>query len=481
MKFNQEIKPIILLLSSLFAQQANASGYHFGTQSVTAQSTANAAAAEADNASTLFSNPAGLANLDKSQISATTTLVSPHIDYSNAKAQYFRGGEVTGSDSGKITKNVVTAPHLYGAYKLNDRTTLGLGVYIPFGSETNYDRNSKLRYNINNLGLTTIAIEPAIAFKATDKHSFGAGVLAQYSKAELRKFSDWSAAYSDAQLAGLKATGKLPSTNRADFAGHADVKGNDWGFGYHLGWMYEPNSRLRIGAAYRSKVEHKLQGTAEWQPDGMVAKALYPRTIGQPISLLANGMVDPLGGKGYLSSEGASLKIVTPESFSIHGMYKASDKLNLFGDATWTRHSRFNEANLVFENQKATVSGKPSQITTIKPNWRNTFRVAVGGSYQLTHPLQLRAGIAFDQSPIRNAESRLNTLPDGNRMWYSAGIKYDFQKGHSLDIAYSHIHINDTHFEGQRATGMNVDSQGVTSADFNNYANIVGMQYTYKF
>ena len=469
------IKPLAFLFTLAFAQQTWASGYHFGTQSVTAQSTANAAAAEADNASTIFSNPAGLNYLKGHQVSATVNLVAPHIKYSNAQAQYYQGGEVTGSDSGKITDDVVFAPHVYGAYKVSDRLTLGLGLYVPFGSSTEYSKDSKLRYNINQLGLTTLAIEPTIAFKPTERHSFGVGLIAQYSEAELRKFADWSASYSDAQLAMLNAANQIPTTNRSAFAGYADVKGKDWGFGYHLGWMFDVNDRVRVGAAYRSKVEHNLKGSADWQGSGVTATNYFdnaPLNIGKTIAE---------GGRGYVTGEDASVKIITPESLSVHGMYKATDKLNLFGDVTWTRHSRFNQVDLVFENAKLTPQGGTSNTTTIKPNWRDTVKVAVGGSYQYSEPLQLRAGIAFDQSPVRSAEERLNTLPDGNRIWFSVGAKYQFKKRHQIDVAYSHIHINDTSFKAEKATGTDVDSKGATSADFNNYANILGLQYTYKF
>ena len=69
--------------------------------------------------------------------------------------------------------------------------TLGLGVYVPFGSATEYEKDSVLRHNINKLGLTTIAIEPVVAWKLNEQHAVGAGLIAQYSKAELRKYSDW--------------------------------------------------------------------------------------------------------------------------------------------------------------------------------------------------------------------------------------------------------------------------------------------------
>ena len=170
---------------------------------------------------------------------------------------------------------------------------------------------------------------------------------------------------------------------------------------------------------------------------------------------------------------------------SVHGMFQANSRLKLFADVSWTRHSRFKTAELKFAHAKATATtpatGRRSDSTTITPNWRNTFKVGIGGAYQLSEPLQLRAGVAFDQSPVRGADSRLNTLPDGNRIWFSAGVKYAFNKNHVLDVAYTHVHINDTEFKGARASGSDVDSKGEARAKFNNYANIFGVQYSYKF
>ena len=466
-----KIKLSVIAVMIGLAQQAVASGYHFGTQSVGAQSTANAAAAEAADASTIFSNPAGLTKLEsKAEITGAANIVFPSVKYRDGHATYYRGGQVTGSSSGKITE-ITAAPHIYGAYKLNDRITLGMGMYIPFGSKTDYADDSVLRYNINKLGLTTIALEPAVAFKASEKHSFAAGLIAQYSRAELTKYADWSASQPDIALKAIEA-GRVPTipmaipgaSNRANWQGRGDVKGHDWGFGYHLGWMFDVNDRLRLGVAYRSKVSHNLKGTAKWQPDGSVSKALEPM----------------FRGRGYLVSEGASVKIVTPESLSVHGMYRATDKLNLFSDITWTRHSRFNKAELNFEHEKTVTKGN-SRTTTIVPNWRDTVKVALGGSYQYSEPLQLRAGIAFDQSPVRSSADRQNTLPDANRLWLSAGVRYVYQKRHVFDTALSYVHINSSDFVASAATGSEVDSKGATSAKFKSHATIVGVQYTYKF
>lgn len=473
MRFTQTVKTTVLVVLAALAQQAVASGYHFGTQSVTAQSTANSSAAEASDATTLFSNPAGLAQLETHQVSGALNFVMPTIKY-NGSAQYNRGGTVAGSNSGKITEDVVVAPHVYGAYKLNDRVTLGLGVYVPFASATEYDQNSVLRFNLNQLGLTSIAIEPVVAFKANEQHSFGVGLIAQHSEAELRKYADWSASGRfDAPVA--MATGGRLTRATGLVEGYGKVKGDDWGFGYHLGWLFNVNDKLRLGVNYRSKIEHNLEGTANWHPDTSNPNSLFNHP------LMGNTVQRAIRASGYVESEGANVKIITPESLSVHGMYKLNPQVNLFGDVTWTRHSRFDSATLHFEKNKSVVNGSQSNQTVLNPNWRDTFRVALGGSYQYSEPLQLRAGLAFDQSPIRSSGDRLNTLPDGNRIWFSVGARYAFNQNHVVDVAYSHIHINDGDFVSPKADGTTVDSKGASTARFKNYANILGLQYTYKF
>ncbi|WP_027009688.1 OmpP1/FadL family transporter [Conchiformibius kuhniae] len=481
---SKNVKPLAWLLCSLFAHQAAASGYHFGTQSVSAQSSANANAAEADDATTVFANPAGVATLENHQVSAALNVVVPHIHYHQAQAVHLNGGTpVQGSTSGKITVGAAVVPHLYGAYKINDRFGLGLGVYTPFASGTEYDKDSVLRYNMNKLGLATIAFEPVLAVKAGERHAFGVGVVAQHSRAQLRKFADWNA--SGAFDPAVKAATRNPAaTANGKADGYAEVEGTDWGFGYHLGWLFDINERVRVGANYRSQVSHTLKGKAKWHYDTSAGSVFatsnpVPTPAGNlPLAAVAKAQV---AANGYVPEENASVKIVTPESLSVHGMFKANDKLDLFGDVTWTRHSRFKNATLKFENAKNIGPAGRSDQTRLNPDWRDTVRVSLGGAYRVSAPLQLRAGVAFDQSPVRHAGKRLNTLPDGNRIWWSAGAKYTLKDKHVFDVAYSHIHINDTSMRAAPATGRDVDSKGASSAKFKNYANILGAQYTYRF
>lgn len=162
----------------------------------------------------------------------------------------------------------------------------------------------------------------------------------------------------------LQATPSNPTAAaQINTDGHADVKGSDWGVGYQLAWMWDINDRARVGVNYRSKVSHTLKGDAEWAADGAAAKQQWN-----------DNMLTPLG---YTANEKARVKIVTPESLSVHGMYKVSDKADLFGDVTWTRHSRFNKAELFFEKEKILLMAKnptappspPTGATPTKSAW----------------------------------------------------------------------------------------------------------------
>ena len=578
------IKLSTILITAGIAAQAHASGYHFGTQSVSSQATANSSAAEAADPSTIFYNPAGLTKLEGTQATINLNLVVPNIDSYDQKGYYptdangkpvndGKGEAIKGSNNNSIDPGLTFAPHAYASHQINDRVSVGLGVFVPFGSGTEYERDSVLRYNLNELGLQTIAIQPTVAFKLNDQHSFAVGLVAQNTSAELRQYANFGPAVKssmqgqlngqiDAQIKQAKsdATGipieKIPESTDVEIKGainnaiaqiptltaqltsvktglatatdptmiatlkqqeaaltagitkaqtvkftqdsinslgasasgaadgHAKVKGDDWGFGYNLAWMWDINDAVRVGVNYRSKVTHNLKGHAEWYlEDGVFNDANLGGAIKKGIR-----------ERGYASKETASVKIVTPESLSMHGMWKVDPKWNLFADATWTRHSRFNQAILQYENMKTVLpaaNGDKSNKTVLNPNWKDTWKFGVGASYQITEPMQLRFGLAYDQSPVRSSEYRMSTLPDNDRIWFSVGGKYDINKHHSVNVAYSYIYIKDADAQvngygtDKNAWGAgssaSVSSKTNGSAKFDSNAHILGVQYTYKF
>lgn len=481
MPFNRQ--GLLSLVSVSFAVSvatpAFSSGYHFGTQSVSAQSTANASSAEAADASTIFYNAAGISKLEGINISVNANVVAPSVKYSNAKGFYpgIPGQQqpISGTANGKITDNVLAVPHLYGTYQINPRATVGLGVYVPYGASTEYERDSVLRYNVNKTGMQALVINPNIAFKINENHSVGFGLIGQYMRADLRQYANLG------RLAG--GLTRQPIPNGVD--GYAAVEGDDWGLGYNFGYLWDINDNARVGFSYRSKVNHHLKGKAEWNV-----------VEGAQLNPVAEAAIRQVG---YVKNENASVDLVTPESVSVHGMFRLGERWKTFGDITWTRHSRFKQLNVVFENPKmvADVSNPlspsltRSSVATFTPNWRDTFKIGVGAAYQYSDPLELRFGIAYDQSPIKDPNYRLSTLPDNDRIWLSLGANYKINDNATLGFAYSYIHIKDASANIKGWCGARVaagpgsknciSSRTDSSADYKSHAHILGVQFNYKF
>ncbi|MBV7434443.1 OmpP1/FadL family transporter [Cardiobacteriaceae bacterium TAE3-ERU3] len=491
-----------IIITAIAAQSAWASGYHFGTQSVSVQATSNASSAEAASPATIFYNPAGLSKLSGTQITGNLITAFPSVKYSNAQGGYFnpkgQGLPIKGESSGSITKSAIFVPHLYASYQFSPQLTAGLGVYVPFGAGTEYDDKSIMRYSVKKTEMKTFNIHPTIAYDFQNGHSIGGGVFAQYMNASLGKTVDFGPSIQGALQAHhvppAMAQALAPS-GASDI--NVDIEGNDWGFGYSLGWMWDINDNARIGLSYRSKVEHTLKGTAKWTPVGTTFSnpTLIPTPHGAlPAGATITQMVQ--NDAGYKPEENASVKIVTPESLSLHGMFKVSPQVDLFGDVTWTRHSRFNNLNINYENTKtvpnAQIGGRTmANATMLKPNWRDTYKVSVGGAYQLNDQWQLRGGIGYDQSPVRSAEDRLSTMPDNDRLLLSLGAKYDIDDNQTLDFAYTYIHIKDAKVDSTGYCGGKVKAgpgaincvsdRTNASADYKSNAHFLGLQYTYRF
>ena len=76
-------------------------------------------------------------------------------------------------------------------------------------------------------------------------------------------------------------------------------------------------------------------------------------------------------------------------------------------------------------------------------NWNDGWFFSVGGEYDYSSRLTLRSGVAYEISPIDSPSKRLVQIPDNNRVWLSVGASYKWSDAITLDVAYSHIFIED--------------------------------------
>ena len=469
---------LIAVACAGFASTAQASGYRFGSQSVSAQGTADASGAEAADASTIFYNPAGLSRLEGTQFVGGGTIVVPHSTYQDTGSKTFTGRDPRGTTK-DYAPDAVFAPALYASKKVNDQWSVGMGLFVPYGAKLDYGNDWSGRYAITNIKLEAIALNPSVSFKLNERHSFGFGVTAEHMKAELgqavdvpgtvKAMHDKSPAAAIAFVTNIGRTQGAAAAGAAQQAlnntkdGHASMDGDDWGFGFNLGYLYQLNEGTRFGIAYRSSISHKLKGDTIWDFSQVSNNAAV------------NAFISKASNK--VNSE-ALVEVRTPETLSVNAFHQMDDRWALMGDVTWTRTSRLENLDIQFP---PTAEG----AERIRQNWKDTYRVSLGTNYKYSDSLMLRAGIAHDQAPVRSAELRHPALPDSDRMQYSIGANWKLNANSSIDLAYSYIDFKDadvnyTNDCSPVKTGCTGNGE-TTKGLFKTRMQLIGLAYNYKF
>jgi len=456
-------KPLGLLIGGILAATAfNAQSAGFAIIENSASGMGNAfagAAAVAEDASTVYFNPAGLTNLSGSQLVAAGHIIVPSADFSN-RGSYVNpaltgGAPIAGSLSGTNDDGGETAfvPNLYYATQINDQWFAGVGINAPFGLATKYDDDWVGRYHAIRSEIKTININPSIAYKLNERFSLGGGVSAQYINATLSNNVDFGTiCYGlEAQIPQLPdgtcaAAGMIPTGSD----GYAKVKGTDWSFGFNLGAMINVTDHTRVGLAYRSSISQNLEGSADFR-----VPANFQAILNMGIPLF--------------SDTNAKADIDLPESASISLYHAFNDQWAVLADATWTKWSRFDKLVIKYDN--------PAQPDTVQPeNWDNNMRYSLGATYSPNQTWIFRAGWAYDETPISRTKDRTPRIPGNDRTWVALGLGYRMTNSLSLDAAYSHLFIDDTKLDAlDHSTGHQLIGNYESDVD------IFSAQLNYKF
>ena len=436
------------------SSQSMASGFQLIEQSVSAMGTAYAgSAAKADDATTVYFNPAGMSRLKGKQISAGIHLVAPQGDFSNDGSYVnpaltggvVMPGSLTGPDDDSNTLGVV--PNFYLVSQINQDTHIGLGVNAPFGLATKYDNDWVGRYQAIDSEVKTVDINPAISYRLNDQLSIGFGVSAQYVKAKLTNAVDFGTICFDKIGPGACASSGVTPLN-AD--GKARVEGDSWDFGFNLGLLYAFTDQTRLGLSYRSKISHDLDGDAKFRV---------------PVGF--RGLLDFVGSTSFQNTD-ASASIDMPETAIISLYHQLNPKWAIMGEAAWTRWSRFEELRVEFDN--------PAQPDSVQPeNWDDSWRVSLGLTYTPNKTWTYRAGVAYDETPIPGDKERTPRIPGNSRTWLAFGLGYNISQSVSIDAGYAHLFVDDSGVDQTGSTGHTL------VGDYENSVDILSAQLNYKF
>lgn len=424
------LKTTLSLAVAMASSHVFASGFALNEQDVAGMGTGFAGrSSSAENASTVYGNPAGMARLEGQQVTGGVAAIDASTNIKDVS------GRSSGSNKGDMVP-FTAVPFGFYTNKLNEQWAVGFGVYAPFGLVTDYESGFQGKAFGSKSEVKVITFQPTVSYAFNDRVSIGFGPTIN-------------------RIAGtLESDINLPVAGTG--SNNIKIKGDDTALGFNAGLLVQATDTTRVGLTYHSKVKYKLEGHTE-----------VTKGTNVPASLLNNGRYD------------ASLKIDTPESWDLSVTQDLSDAWKLYAGATWTRWSRLKDITVNNEGVSAAAGSgalAPQIVGTIKEdqNWHDTWAYALGTSYRVTKQVVLRTGLTFDQSPTNNTD-RSPRIPTGDRTIFSLGLGYDVMPNMTVDLAYSYLKEEPVKVARANALGQSYN------AKYENSANGFGLGVTYKF
>jgi len=408
--------------------------------------------AAAEDASSLWFNPASMTLLDQS-LTLTGSLVAPQFDYRDRGSVQQLGPGMSvpllpGADPRDPGGEASFVPAVFYSRPLGERLRIGIGVNAPFGLATEYSDDWRGRYQAVRSEIVDINVNPSIAWQATEEWSLGAGVSINYLDAELTNAVDFAAVCA-AAAGGACPNGAVPG--QGQFDGFVSNEADDVSYGVNVGALWQL-ADTRVSVAYRSQIEHELNGTADYRA---------PQTLG---GVEALGPALGAALQARFSDTDISADLTLPGSASI-GLAQALGRWTAVADLTWFDWSDVPEVRIEQDN--------PAADDLVEPlGWEDSVRAAAGLIGALNRRWTVRFGAAFDESPVPGPELRSARVPDSDRWWLAAGASYHRSPAWSIDFGYAHLFAEDPDIRRSRLAGSTF------IGEFDSAADIVSVQLT---
>ena len=331
--------------------------------------------ATADNPSAIFYNPAGITQLDGSDVRLGIYAID--LDPS-----YQPPGSSTTYDN-EATFHAI--PQLFYTYSFKETPiSLGLGLYSPFGLGTEWPQNSGLRTVGTEAKLEYYTINPVVAYKLPWNLSLAAGLMADYSSVNLQQ-------------------GLTPIPNNDLFAFNGDA----WALGYNLGLRWQPIKKLAFGLTYRSSTQMDYSGHTEVGSAG-TPLPMVPATF-SPARLNYKYPLDVDGGISF----------------------RPTEKWNLEFDADYNDWSELGNLSI---HQSAPSQLVPLSTVPLDFEWQSSWYFEWGATRYFDNGWHVSAGYIFNQNSTPQAHYT-PLVPDQDRHFFSLGVGYQ-GKHLSADLAY---------------------------------------------
>lgn len=376
-------------------------------------------AAEADDATTEFYNPAGMVRLKQPEVSVGAVVIPLDAKFNGDILMPPLPANPTGWVDGSTTNLI---PNFHIVYPFKKRWAFGFGVTVPFGLATSYPwSNVVSSQGATVTRLAAFDFNPNVAFAVNDKLSIAAGFDVVYGTATY-----------DQNILNAEFTNQL----------------SDTAFGWNAGLLYQFSPKTRVGLSYRSHVALNATGTS-YLGAGALSTETRRDDLNAKLDLPGYAVASVFSG-------------VTP-------------KWDVMGTAMWTNWNRFGTLQL---NNTALSGVSPilgiSQNVTVHENYHNSWNFAVGAHYHVSQRVMLKMGAGYDLTPTRTGYRDMR-LPDGNRIALAGGVQAGLTKWLKMDLGWIHLFGNKVDVDNTQS-GSPVTMTGTARMA----ADVVGLQFSAK-
>lgn len=466
MKPMLKVEWISIAVATAFSGSAMAAGFALQNQNGSGNGNAFAgAAAAAEDAGTIFFNPAGMAYLPQgNNVSIAATILNRSIKATDSGTSPATLNPGVTSTNGGDAGGTSVIPAAYWAKSMSSDVSIGFGLSPTFGNTTEYSNDFFGRYSGYYAELKQINLNPSLSYKVAPKLALGFGLNYATSDITFKQVAPIAA------ITGAVAAAAPPLASQIQRPdSDVTLSGDGTAVGYNLGFMFELDDATRLAMAYRSKMKFDLEGTQTAANAPTFALSTIA-ALGGPTSPGGGGLLAVQAG--LPASVGISAVLETPDSLSLAISNQLSAQWELLGDLTWTGWSSVNKINVT------RADGIPHPGLTY--NFKDSYRIGLGANYRLDDSWKLRFGVAHDKTPVRGPADTTMTLPDSDRTWLSFGAKVAINGNSSIDVGYTHIFFDDASTVREVRTSTGTLLQTIRG-NFETSADLLSLQYNANF
>jgi long-chain fatty acid transport protein len=385
--------------------------------------------ARAQDASTVFTNPAGMTRLQGSQATLGAQVLYGDVTFTIGQGT----SAALGSTDGGYPIGWFPGGGGFYSYSVSPDLKLGFAATGNFGLALKYDDNWVGRYYVQDGTLIGVSFLPSVAYRMSPGLSLGGSLNVMYG-------------YLKNQIAINNIVGP---------DGQLSLDSHKWGVGVNLGVLYEPSVATRFGFVWNSQVDLDFSAAAEFTG---LSPAL--RTL--------------LSDRGLLNAT-IDLGVKVPQGVNASFFHQLDDRWALLGSVGWQQWSRFGRVEV------SVNSSDPRSLTT-NLNYKDTWHVAGGAQYRPDGgPWLVNFGVAYD-SKFQDSSNISPMIPANSQWRFGVGAQKEESKTFNWGWSFEYVYGGDLDVNRRGDLPVAAGGRGDLIGTYNNAAVIFfAANFNWKF